>query len=387
MPASSVSVSLPSLGAVEDDPREIEVIQEEYKHDVATYTVTDSRNAFAYRTGTPVRISWTTGRESADFFGYVHHAEPAREGKVHVFCRGASMPLDNGVQAVFRDRTLTSVVREIARLSRFDAELEEHGQLFDVTGTGGRLWSTLVDYAQEIGFSFYCRNTRLALHSRTALIERYASEAPVLRNAPATEDHSLYDFRPLDGHAQPGQQRAKHVITGVNPRTGGVFSVTGGVAPTKLGRSMTLPQGTLYKNIGSSTPEAARWKLAALAENARFNLTATALADGSPRVHQTWPVLVAGVESSYEGLWFVRKVTHRLSTPMYVMELELGKDGRGSTTSIPAVRERRVLNIRSNPQGRPKAAYPGDVLIDGQWRAQWSASARTFADSSQRVSR
>lgn len=385
MPGYSVSVSLPAQGLLESNLQDIRVVQQEYRHDVASYVST--RPARSYSTGAPVHITWRTGRASADFHGYVHHVEPMGEGVNLVMCRSASMVLDNGLQAVFRDRTLPSVIREVARLTRFDAEVGQHGQLFDLAATGGRMWETLVEYAKTIGFSFYAHNTRLALHARTQLVDRFAAEAPVLRNLPTTREHSLYDFKPIDGHTQPGRQRAKHVITGLNPRTGSTFSVTGGVASTKLGRDMTLPVGTLYKNIGSSTPQEARWTLAALAETGRFNLTASATADGFPRVHQTWPVLVAGVDPVYEGLWFVHKVTHLLSGPVYVMDLELGKDGKGSTVPIPGVRERRPLVLRSNPQGRPKAAYPPVVLADGQWQAQWSASARTFPDLSRRVSR
>lgn len=390
MPASSASVSFPSYGAVEEAPRDIQIVQEEYRHDIAVYTVDRRKRFYGYATGTPVHIGWALGRESASFHGYVHHIEPGREGELQVWCRGASSLMDEGLQAVFANRTLPSVVRELARLLHLDVEVEEHGQVFSIVGTGTRLWETLVNYAQEIGYSFYVHNTRVALHSRTALIHRYASEAPVLRNIPTTRDHSLYDFSVIEGHALPGEQRARHVLTGLNSRTGGTFSVTGGVAPPQLGRTTTLPQGSLYKNVGPSTPEDARWKVQAMAENARFNITATATGDGSPRVHQTWPVIVSGTDPAYEGLWFVRKVVHRLSSftqTNYLMDLELGKDGLGSTISIPAVRERRVLAIRNNPQGRPKAAYPPSVLVDGQWRAQWSASSRTFAESSKRVRR
>lgn len=386
MPASSVSVIFPSYGTREESPVGIRVVQEEYRHDIAVYAVASKPKSYAYQSGTPVRIAWSSGRASSAFCGYVHHIEPSSGGLTTVWCRGASAVLDDGAQTTFRNRTIPSIVSEVSRSLNFDVTAEAHGQVFDiVTATGGRLWRTLVEYAQEIGYSFYSHNTRLMLHPRLYTVRKYAGEAPVFRSAPGQPAHSLLAFDPEDGHAPVGQLRSNRVITSVDPRTGKPFSVTGGVMKAELGRTMTLPNGTVYENIGTGTPEEARWKLAAMAENERFAITASARTLGDARVHQTWPVIVAGTGSQYEGLWFVRKVVHNITDPTYTLDLELGKDGRGSTVTIPSERERRVVDTRGNPQGRPKSAMPPTVLVDGKWRAQWSAASRTFRETSARV--
>ena len=386
MPASSVSVTFPSYGSREELPRGVRVIREEYRHDIAVYETTLPRRNFAHKSGTPVSIKWAHNRNSSEFFGYVNHIEPIGDNRVTVWCRSASSSLDNGAQAIFRDRTVSSIVGEVARSLNFDAAVVEHGQVFDsITATGGRLWRTLVENAEEIGHSFYATNTRLMLHPRLATVRKYAGEAPVLLSEPGGEFHSLFEFSPVDGHATPGRSRPNRIINGIDPRTGAKFSVKGGVMRSELGRTMTLPTGTVYENLGRATPMEARWKLAAIAENERFNISAGALAAGDPRVTQTWPVIVAGTGSLYEGLWFVNKVVHNITDPIYTMDLQLSKDGQGSTVDIPDVRARRVIATRNNPQGRPKSVFPASVLVGGQWRSQWSASSRTFVEKSARV--
>lgn len=379
MPASSVSVTFPGYGTREESPRGLRVVQEEYRHDVAIYSVPTSRKSYGHSTGTPVKITWASGRGSSAFTGYVHHIEPSSSGTTTVWCRGASHVLDDGVQTTWRYRTVPAVVAEVSRTFNFDITAEPHGRVFEtIVATGGPLWRTLVQYAQDIGYSFYATNTRLMIHQRLYNVRRYASEAPVLRSAPSRPEHSLLEFHPQDGHAPVGRRRANRVVQGIDRRTGHRFRVVGGVMPGELGRTMTLPNGTSYEEIGTSTPEEARWVLAAEAENERFNLIATAKAVGNARVHQTWPVIIAGTGASYEGLWFVRKVTHNITDPTYTMDLELGKDARGSSITIPEERARRVVDTRGNPQGRPKAVMPPTVLVNGRWQSQWSAASRTF---------
>lgn len=378
MPASSVRVAFPGLGVTDELPRGLRVIQEEYKHDVALYSVATSQKSYGHRTGTPIKIEWAQGRGSSEFYGYVHHIEPQSDGTTTVWCRGASHVLDTGVQTTWKQRTVPSVVQEVSRSVNFDVTVEGHGQVFpDLAAAGDPLWRRLVEMAQDIGFSFYAKNTRLMLHSRLYNVRRLRGEAPVFYSAPTQRHHSLFEFAPQDGLAPVGMRRTNHVVQGLN-HAGRPFQVTGGVAKGELGRTMLLPQGTSYENIGRSTPEAARWVLAARAENNRFNVVATAKTAGDARVHQTWPIIIAGVGELYEGLWFVRRVVHNITDPTYTMEMELGKDAHGSSIAIPGARDRRVVDIRNNPQGRPKAVLSPTVLANGRWQAQWSAATRTF---------
>lgn len=386
MPASSVSVLYPGMGVGEADPTGLQIVREEYRHDIAAYSTALNTAKPYHRAGTPMRIDWAQGRDVSSFYGYVHHIEPmAGTGKQRVWCRGASEVLDNGVQSVFRNRTVPALVREAARLAHLDAEVVDHGRVFDtITAPGGRLFDLLVEQAQEIGYSFYCHNTRMALHPRLFLVERLLSEAPVLRLGRA---ESLLEFVPQDGHAPVGKQRVERVVSGYDASTGSRFSVVGGVAAATMGRTFTLPTGRHYVQGEVSSPVEARWKLAAMAENDRFSITAKATGLGVPSVSQTWPVLLTGVGERYEGAWFVRKVTHRPLEPVYTMELELGRDATGSVTDIPGPRAKRVLATRNNPQGRPRAIHPPSVLADSRWRAQWSASSRSFNEPSRRVRR
>ena len=372
MSAFSAEVRFPMTGAAERRATDLQITQEEYRHDLAIYTVPRSEAQRVYRTGMPVVIAWGSGRERSDFFGYVLHTESADRSRVQVWCKGASQVLDNGSEYSFNHRTVPSVVSEVARLTGFDADVQTHGRFFGSLPMSGVIFSDLARHAQEIGHSFYAKNTRLVLHPRTALVDKNEGIAPVFSGP------SLREFFPISGASQPGQSRAHRVLTGVDSRTGGRFRVTGGVARSRLGTTTYLPAGTRYLDEGVSTPEEARWKMDALAENERYSITARAVVDGSAQVHQTWPVLLDTVEDDYRGLWFVRKVVHDMSDGDYRMELELGKDAPGTTADLPDVRARRVLVTRNNPQGRPKAVYPPTILRGGQWQSQWSAASRTF---------
>lgn len=379
MPASSVSVSFPASRYTEQRVEVLRVVQEEYKHDIAVYNIDNYNPGLPrYRSGTPVTISWSSGRENATFHGYVHHVAPA-EGGMEVWCRGASSVLDNGLQVEYSRRTVPSVINEVARQINFDADVVPHGQVFDhVVTDGQRAWPVLAKYAQEIGYSFYAKNSRLLLHPRTQMTTRFAGQAPVLRAGSPGERGSLFDFTPRDGASQAGSHRHTNTLQGVDSRTGTPFSVRGGVAASVLGAKTYTPTGKAFHKDVVNTAAAARFRAIAMAENNRFHITATATADGSPRVHQTWPVLLAGVETPYVGLWFVKKVTHRIVPFEYLMELELGRDGLGTTVGVPDPRARRVVATRNNPQGRPKSSYPPTTMSAGRWRSQWSTASRTF---------
>lgn len=373
MSAYSAEVRFPATGSRERRVSDLRIIQQEYRHDLAVYTVAQGEGQRVYRTGMPVAIQWSSGRDRADFFGYVLHTEPeSGTSNIQVWCKGASQALDNGAEYSFHHRTVPSVISEVARLTGFDADVQPHGRLFDSLPVTGVIFSDLVRHAKEIGFSFYAKNTRLVAHSRTHLIGLNAGIAPAFSGS------SLKKFSPVAGAAQPGQARSHRVFTGIDRRTGGRFRVVGGVAQSRLGTTTYMPSGHRFRDEGVSTPEEARWKLEALAEMERYGITASATVDGSARVHQCWPVLLGTVDADYRGLWFVHKVTHIMSGGDYTMELELGKDALGSSLEIPDARARRVLVTRNNPQGRPKVVYPPTILSGTQWQAQWSAASRTF---------
>ena len=376
------------LAGVAPIPGDLHIVQQEYRHDLAVFSVFSNWESAAYRAGQPVSISWREERNSASFYGYIHHVEPkvsTTATYARVWCRGASTIMEDGLQQVFHYRTVPTIVGEIARSLNFDVEAVPHGRVFDtITAPGGRLWDVLVSSAKDIGYSLYCLGTRLECHPRTYMLERDLASAPVLTLG---KQENLFEFTPEDGPAPPGQDRVLRVVSGYDYTTGARFNVTGGVASGRMGRESARTTGTHYSDTDARSPLEARWILDAIAENNRFNIHATATALGSALVHPTSPVLLNGVTDRYNGLWFVRKVTHQLGNTDYFMQLELGRDAVGNNTSIPDTRARRVLATRANPSGRPKAVYAPAVLVNGKWRSQWSAASRTFVEPSKRVSR
>ena len=384
---SSASVRLPQAG-ISPAVGNLRVVQQEYRHELAVFDVGSNWESAAFRYGQPVSITWSEERDSASFYGYIHHVEPKVSTErtfARVWCRGASTVMETGLQQVFLYRTVPTIVNEIARFLNFDVEAIPHGRVFDnITAPGGRLWDVLVTNAKEIGYSLYCRGTRLECHPRTYVLERDLAMAPLLTLG---KQENLFEFTPEDGPAPPGQDRVTRVVSGYDATTGARFNVRGGVAAGRMGRETAPPTGTHYSNTDARSPLEARWILDAIAENNRFNIHATANALGSPLVHATSPVLLNGVGTRYNGLWFVYKVTHYLGSSDYFMEMELGRDSVGNNITLPDPSAKRVLATRANPSGRPKAVYAPSVLVNGQWRSQWSAATRTFAEPSQRVSR
>lgn len=379
MPAFSAEVVFPANRVKEPVVLELKITQEEYRHDLAVYETIGTASRPQYRTGAPVIISWRKERDSASFVGSVHHTESTDQG-IRVWCKGASSRFDNGLQATYERRTVSNVVAQLARDLNFDVDITPHGQVFDsLTATGGRTWEFMVKYAKEIGYSLYAKNTRLLLHPRIQTVERMMGQAPVLWRGDALDRGTLHEFNPIEGAAQPGEFRHDNVLQGIDRYTGQHFRVAGGQARGRLGREQYGATGRVFHNLDVSTPEEARWKSYAMAEMARFNVRATALAEGEPRVHQTWPVLLGGdVDKTFIGGWFVHRVVHRMTQSEYVMELELGRDARGMSGDVPDPRAKRVVATRDTPEGRPKSAYPPDVLVNGQWRAQWSSATRSM---------
>lgn len=382
MLASSVSVGLPTLGQVEQDLQEVEVIQEEYRHEVASYLLPRASTTRKYRSGTPVTMTWVREREASTFFGYVHHVET--EGLdtqlMRVWCKAASTVFDNGAQYVYQYRTAPQIISEIARSMGFNAAVEPHGRVFDrVELNSDRVWDQCVELGKEIGYSFYVVGTTVFFHPRLHRVNAEAGIAPVLRYGTYQGGASMTSFTPMVGAAMPGQDRRHNVLTGVDPRTGYYFQVEGGVAAGELGRTMYNAAGKRYRNVGTMTPLEARWKLHAMAENQRFNVAATATAKGSPKVRPTSPVQLDAVDEAYEGLWFVRKVAHRVLPGGYIMDLDLGRDAVGTTGKPYGGRGIRPVALRGSLYGRPRAVEAPPVLVNDQWRSQWTTASRSFS--------
>ena len=383
MAASSADISFPTARTTEPGVLEVKIVQEEYKHDLAIFRIpTAGAGKPQYRAGTPVVVNWSSDRNASTFYGYVNHVEQRSGARdTAVWCKGVSRNFENGLQADYRRRTATSVAGEIARQAHFDADITPHGRVFEaLTATGNRAWDFLVANAKEVGYSLYAKNSRLLMHPRMQMVDRYRSQAPVftleLDGGVDVARGTLWDFHPIDGAAPPGSLRHNNVYRGINYWTGTPFAVVGGPAAGRLASKQYTATGTTYHNLSVSSPEEARWKAQAQAENDRFNLRATCVAQGAAQVHQTWPVILDGVNRQYQGVWFVHRVVHRIVPGEYVMELELGRDSFGTLGEVPDPRARRVVATRNTPAGRPKSAYPPTILSGGQWRAQWSAAGR-----------
>jgi hypothetical protein len=203
------------------------------------------------------------------------------------------------------------------------------------------------------------------------LIDQSFSNTPVLGMFSAdipsgahVLDRTLQSFNVLHSeHVESSKDlRAVKTVGGVDPLTGQMFIST--KSPTESGTGLRqATNGTIFTqhmtDRVASSVEASEVLVDGAAELARFNMPATAKAQGDPRLRPYGTVYVQGTGDSTDGYWVVMEVRHMLhQVGDYEVDLKLATDGTGDTSQT-AFRKRSPdglgtvdLNYALNQNGK-----------------------------------
>lgn len=353
---------LPLLG-----PNTLQITQQEFAHDVAVATFwADDVGADSYASGMPVKIAWGRPSVQRAFYGYVNHPQRMNNAllgtdlmgrnSTTIVCMGASWPMKQSGTYTYQGMTASQVVAKICSAFGFALDIVYDETVWPVLHMAGMsFWSFCVMLAKRIGYTFY-------VSGMTAVFKPRQTDPTQINGLVAYYDFrqdpgGLPIFTPTLGATNPsGGELANRTLYGIDPRTTQVVMATelGNPAPVTLGQFPDTPVFNRVEHDTVRTQAEATTKLRGTALENQLYITASAYAAGDPLVAQGSLVFVTNANGSQNGLWFVTKCVQTVTTTSYSMDMELGRDSLGSTTSIRGIPQTTIS--------------PSVVLTNGGWK-------------------
>lgn len=348
----------------------MKVMQEEFCHDMVTMQFwADDADSDSYASGMPMILTFGRPDTKRTFYGYVSHVSrtnnalstvttPTDRNSTCVVCVGASFPMKQTDTKSYFSQTASQVVQSIADQFGLAANIVPDSMVWPVLSMAGRsYWQFCVALAKRIGYTFYCSGIQLVFKPRQ-------TNPASLNGLVATYDYrnnpgGLPVFTPILGATSPaGGQLLNRQYGTIDPRTNQIIysQVTGSPQPTVLGSSVNIPLFNETQHFTANSQSEANAKLSGVGTLNQLHITATATAGGNPLVSQGSLIFVQNANGGQDGLWFVQKAAQSIDRSTYTMDLNLGRDSIGATTSI---------GIAPLLQSLPVA-----VLTNGTWVAQ-----------------
>jgi phage protein D len=363
----------------------VQVIQGEDMHDCAIITLQgESMSAPELQPGTPVRMTY--GWQATDmtaFFGYIDHVNPCYDRAVpdnismeDVVCLGVSYSLKDPFVGSWSSVQASSLVQQITSQYHLAALIENDDYTWpQLASPGSSAWSFLVSLANKVGYSLAVNQALLRFISVDAALKQHWSTMPVFKSrasAPSYQEQTITSFHAIQGDATalPSGTKAVRTINGIDPSTGQIVGGTAdGTNLTKLGQTSPYPFFTqqISDTVVNSQGHA-QAAVAGLAACNRFPYQATATLSGLTSVTQGMPIVLTGLDTNSNGVWWVQEVTHTIKSYGYWMDVTLGRDSTGDSGLRPVALS-GVAYMTSNPFSYAVSNAPAPILIKGRWQS------------------
>lgn len=173
----------------------------------------------------------------------------------------------------------------------------------------------------------------------------------------------------------PGRAKAVRTVNGIDLTTGRIIGAVNDGSHQLLGTTRVYPFfGQQVSDTVVSNHASAAAALAGMSESNRFAYQATATLSGLTSVHQDMPILISGIDSNQDGMWWVQEITHKIESTGYSMDVCLGRDSLGDSGQRPT-QGSAVAYAKNNPFNYTAANVPPTVLVNNRWRARNSFNA------------
>lgn len=346
---TSTLVSFPTVPSLTRQPRRIDLIQNQYKHDILILEFPAESTLWfeTLKTGVPITFSWRQDTLSKNWVGYVssitRRNSPQRTNIMQVMCVGTTFPMKQRATRVFEEQPLTDAVRTVASEYGFKPIIDSHPQIFpQIAITGHSYWEWIQESARKIGYGVIIDGMSFVFRPIDKLINMTFSNAPVLSlgNAAApfnTQflDRTLDEFKVIYGdNVETGRNfRTVKNVGGVDPLTGNVLlsatSPADGVDHLREVNSDVLFE-EYRTDIVINTVAAAESASKAAAQHGRFTIPANIKAQGDPRLRPFGTVYISGTGNLTDGYWMINSVHHMFhQVGDYQVEMSVSTDGIG----------------------------------------------------------
>lgn len=383
----SFSVSLPE--AVFDPqylrPLGLRIEQSVRLHDMATIRFrsrfVDWKSVLA--PGTPVSITWKSKFSSnRSFYGYVSYVKPAMtRTKYHDFdvvVSGASKILRATSQRVWRDKSVSEIVSEVARDFKLNPVVEPHSlRRSTTTMKGESYWEFLSRITGPIGFGLWADGVNLYAGSISSLARDQFDGAPVVTSfglAGVDKESLGYTIGMESFTTSAGLATESGMYTGdpakayaMNPAGGpeSVAQARPGSA-TKRNRKTSSPNVRIVSGRVSHSRSEADALARGVAENGLLAIDGSLSCGGSPLLRPYAPVYLDLYNAATSGWWIVKSVIHEFSADkrgQYTCRCVVSTDSLSeSTDDGPQGSVRRVSPEAIVGQQRLRGRYREPVL-------------------------
>jgi phage protein D len=341
------AVDVTFVGAA-DAPSDVytaHIYHNRYEHQVAVIKFRDWGLQYDFiETGTPVVITYgITHKET--MYGYVHHLSAERtvnNSFMEVTFIGASFPMKQASQAVYRDVTADQVVDSIASKYGFATYVKPHPRVWPQLAQAGETdWEFLVTLAKKSGYSLRVQNTELYFQPMMEEHTYGRLTAPVftLRGPGQTSGWTMYEFTPFIGESLRYEDAEKGAVS-----VSGMDSVNNETLSfTKQDRNRTTRQisnpdlfDRFATNVVVVDYETAKHEAAAADERNSFPYRAEAVLIGDSTVRPDMPLFLDGLGQTYSGYWTALEVCHKFveesrGVHTYTTVVTVGTDSLGDS--------------------------------------------------------
>jgi phage protein D len=364
---------------------QVKIIQSENMHDTAIITMRgESTSAPELQPGVPMLMQYGWATIDVNwFYGYVDHVEkhydrtvPDPSSLEDVVCLGASYALKQPFTGSWSSVQASALVQHIAQRYLLASLIEVDDYVWSqLSNPGSSAWTFLVQLANKLGYTFCCNKTLIRFTSIDSAMRQNWMGMPVFQSRNSAQSFALQtitDFQAITGETlSAGGTKAIRNISGLDLTSGQIVSATnnGALGKTILGAQQIHPFFTQQiSDTVVSSQGSAQATLAGVTQANRFNYQATATLSGMTCVCQGMPIVLLGIDSNNDGMWWVQEVTHKFSSPGYSMDVSLGRDSKGNSGLLP-IQGTSIAYSPTNPYAYAVVNAPPSRLVSQRWRA------------------
>jgi phage protein D len=324
------------------------ISQSRFAHEIAVVKFRDWNVEYdIVAPGTPVQLTLYGMKNRKEFYGYVHHiTSDQTPGKnfTEVTIIGASFPMKQQAQTIYKNTTADQVIQAIATKYNFVAYTVPHPRVYpQVSQAGHTDWEFMVRLAMQSGYSLRTENTELYFQPVMEDFTNYRESAPkfIMRQATDPDGSTIYSFNPIIGESVSFKDTTKSAvaISGVNQNDGTRMAITTQIRNIKTRKKQKteffdqFDTSVVAPDIETATSEAK-----AAEDKNYFPYRATVEVLGDPTLRPDLPVFLEGIGDNYSGYWVILKTEHKIleterNQQTYTTVLTVGIDSLGSAAS------------------------------------------------------
>lgn len=344
-----LAVDFPDFPMFSIQPRNFTLIQEAGKHDIAEINFPSFSEFYykALKTGVPVQVTWVNEKGKGVFIGYVHSSSMTTQATavrvVTIKCVGSSFVLKEGGAKIWRNKTASEIVTELANNVKLKPVVTSSPVRFAQQSLiGHTYWEKIQELAHRIGYVAQVVGVELHFHPMDKMIDSFISSIPVLSyqdgdidSGYVYEAQTLDRFKPLVGDLVEigGHSRKDKTVFGIDPLTAKTYSSTS--SPDTVGTNLrSVVKAPLFKEhvptriTGSAAESKAMSE--AQAQLARWSLPAEGSAQGDARIAPYRTIEINGTGDTSDGFWIITRAEHFMAFDgRYTVDFKCVSDGTG----------------------------------------------------------